>query len=195
MDRRSQLPTALGIPSLIVLDGQQRLASCIIFISAVRSWLSQYTPHQNDANKIQEAFIGRSELGEVALQPRLVMNSANNQTFSDYIVSSVATDHIQAALSTLKKQDRNRKLLEATLYCRDRIATLATQLGSPDETAKRLIAVVKYLRDQAAVVRLIVSSESAAFTIFETLNDRGLELSPLDLVKNYLDGIPSAVGS
>ena len=53
---------------------------------------------------------------------------------------------------------------------------------------RRLIKIVVYLRDQANVARLIVSSEAAAFTIFETLNDRGLELSPLDLVKNYLFG-------
>jgi hypothetical protein len=36
------------------------------------------------------------------------------------------------------------------------------------------------------MVTLFVQSEDLAFTIFETLNDRGLELSPLDLVKNFL---------
>ena len=45
---------------------------------------------------------------------------------------------------------------------------------------------VEYLRDQVTVVKLTVTSEGAAYTIFETLNDRGLDLSPLDLVKNHL---------
>ena len=174
--------------NLIVLDGQQRLATGVIFISAVRSWLSQYSQHQKDASQIQEWFIGRSELGEKQLQPRLIMNSANNQVFSDYIVNSVATEHISKALSKLKRQDRNRNLLEAALLCRNRIASIATETGDPDETAKRLIKIVLYLRDHVSVARLIVSSEAAAFTIFETLNDRGLALSPLDLVKNYLFG-------
>lgn len=173
---------------LIVLDGQQRLATGVIFISAVRSWLSQFSQHQKDANQIQEWFIGRSELGEKALQPRLIMNSANNQHFNDFIVKAVPTEHISAAIEKLKRQDRNRKLLQAALYCRERVSELATKIGNPDETAKRLIKIVVYLRDQANVARLIVSSEAAAFTIFETLNDRGLELSPLDLVKNYLFG-------
>jgi hypothetical protein len=31
-----------------------------------------------------------------------------------------------------------------------------------------------------------VHGDESAYTIFETLNDRGMELSPLDLVKNYL---------
>jgi hypothetical protein len=42
------------------------------------------------------------------------------------------------------------------------------------------------MRDKVSVVRLVVASEEVAFTIFETLNDRGLDLSPLDLVKNHL---------
>jgi len=45
---------------------------------------------------------------------------------------------------------------------------------------------VEYLRDQVTVVKLTVTSEGAAYTIFETLNDRGLDLSPLDLVKDHL---------
>jgi hypothetical protein len=44
------------------------------------------------------------------------------------------------------------------------------------------------MRDKVSVVKLSVASEEAAYTIFETLNDRGLDLSPLDLVKNHLFG-------
>jgi hypothetical protein len=171
---------------LIVLDGQQRLATAIIFISAVRNWLAQYTPHQKDANQMQDWFIGRSELGETEPLARLILNSANNQTFSDYIVNSIPIDEIKTALQKLKRQDRNRKLLEAALYCRDRVAEIATNARKPDETARRLIKIVRYLQDNVSVARLMVSSDGAAFTIFETLNDRGLDLSPLDLLKNYL---------
>lgn len=48
---------------LIVLDGQQRLATAVIVFSAIRAWFLQYTEYQPDAAKIQEWFIGRSELG------------------------------------------------------------------------------------------------------------------------------------
>jgi len=37
-------------------------------------------------------------------------------------------------------------------------------------------------------VRLIVPNEANAYTVFETLNDRGLDLTALDLVKNYISG-------
>jgi hypothetical protein len=39
------------------------------------------------------------------------------------------------------------------------------------------------------VVRLTVPNESNAFRVFETLNDRGMDLSAIDLLKNYLFGL------
>lgn len=173
---------------LIVLDGQQRLATGVIYASAVRSWLSGYSQHRQDADQIQSSFIGRAELGETRLLPRLIMNSANNKAFHDYVVSSVPTSDIQASLKGLKRQDRNRRLLEAVVYCRSRVESLARKLDNAGNTATALIENIKYLRDRASIARLVVSDDGVAFTIFESLNDRGMDLSPLDLIKNYLFG-------
>jgi hypothetical protein len=112
----------------IVLDGQQRLASAVIFFSAVRNWLRQYGGDlEKDADKIQGWFIGRSELGETELRPRLVLNSANHQTFLDYIVNPVPIGDIRAAHSRLKRYDRNRRLIEAAIYCYDRVAAISAE--------------------------------------------------------------------
>ena len=173
---------------LIVLDGQQRIATAVIVFSAIRSWLAQYSEYQADSAKIQEWFIGRSELGQKNPEPRLTMNSANDKTFNDFVINSVAISDIRAALDKLKKQDRNRKLLESVVYAHERIAQLATAKGDPKAAAKYLFGFVTFLRDKVSVVKLSVASEEAAYTIFETLNDRGLDLSPLDLVKNHLFG-------
>ncbi len=107
-----------------------------------------------------------------------------------YRQKSVAFTDIRAALEKLKKQDRNRKLLESLAYAHERIAQLATAKGKGDSkaAAKYLFGFVNFMRDKVSVVKLSVASEEAAYTIFETLNDRGLDLSPLDLVKNHLFG-------
>src|SRR5258708_9858374 len=173
---------------LVVLDGQQRLATAVIVFSAIRSWLVQYSEFQSDAGKIQEWFIGRSELGQKNPEPRLTMNSANDKTFNDFVITTVAVSDIRDALEKLKKQDRNRKLLEATVYAHDRIAQLAATKGDHKVAAKYLFEFVNFMRDKVSVVKLSVASEEASYTIFETLNDRGLDLSPLDLVKNHLFG-------
>jgi hypothetical protein len=171
---------------LIVLDGQQRLATAVVFLSAVRNWLQQYSERQDDAGKIQDWFIGSSELGERQPRPRLVMNAANNRAFSDYVAQAVPITDIENALGRLRRNDRSRRLLECARYCHQIVAAKVTEAGEPDAAARALFKVVNYLRDSATVVTLHVQSEDLAFTIFETLNDRGLELSPLDLVKNFL---------
>src|SRR5207248_8011686 len=47
---------------------------------------------------------------------------------------------------------------------------------------------VDFLENNARVIWVTVPDESAAYVIFETMNDRGLELSATDLIKNYLFG-------
>jgi hypothetical protein len=169
----------------IVLDGQQRLATAVIFFSAVRNWLKQFSEFEEDAQKIEGWFIGRSELRKRKAEPRIVLNSANHQTFEDFIVKSVPVSHTQLALKKMKKYDRNRRMLEASVYCHDRIAEMAKG-SDPEQVANRLCSMVNYFRDAVGVVCLNVKDEDNAFTIFETLNDRGMDLSPLDLVKNFL---------
>jgi hypothetical protein len=164
------------------------IATAVIVFSAIRSWLAQYTEYQSDAQKIQEWFIGRSELGQKDPEPRLTMNSANDKTFNDFVIKSVALSDIRSALDKMKKQDRNRKLLESLVFAHERIAQLATAKGDPKIASKYLFDFVNFMRDKVSVVKLSVASEEAAYTIFETLNDRGLDLSPLDLVRNHLFG-------
>jgi hypothetical protein len=45
---------------------------------------------------------------------------------------------------------------------------------------------VGFIRDKAQVIWLTVADYADAYVIFETLNDRGLDLSLSDLLKNYL---------
>ena len=51
-------------PEFLVLDGQQRLATAVIYFSAVRNWLGQYSQFGKDAGRVDEWFIGRTELGQ-----------------------------------------------------------------------------------------------------------------------------------
>jgi hypothetical protein len=47
-------------------------------------------------------------------------------------------------------------------------------------------SLADFITDTIRVVTFVVEDDDTAYTIFETLNDRGLELSPLDLIKNYM---------
>jgi hypothetical protein len=102
-------------------------------------------------------------------------------------VSSIqCRPRITAAAHALPKEDRNRALLEAALYVNKRISEIANALNDREAAKNYLLSLVTYLTDTVQIVRLVVRGDEAAYTIFETLNDRGMDLAPLDLVKNYL---------
>jgi hypothetical protein len=179
------IPSDLG--DYTILDGQQRIATTVIILSAVRNWLRSYG-FNRDADQIQSTFIARRELGEDNLHSRLFLNEVNNHHFDTFVINERPTADIQTALSKLKRYDANRTLLEAVLFCRSAITKMTDQLGDKEKGAKELFKFVKYLRDNVRVVRLTVPNEADAYTVFETLNDRGLDLTVLDLVKNYIFG-------
>jgi Protein of unknown function DUF262/Protein of unknown function (DUF1524) len=169
-----------------ILDGQQRLATTTIIFAAIRDWLRQYEGYQDEARTIQDRYIGGKELGEKDPTPQLVLNRANNSMFFDYVVNSKAIEDVNTALEKLKRHDPNRELLKAVIYTHDRIKRIAAKINDPAESAQHFYALIAFFRDRIRTVRLTVADENAAYTLFETLNDRGIDLSPLDLVKNFL---------
>ena len=60
---------------------------------------------------------------------------------------------------------------------------LCENTNAPED---RLNDLVDYLLNNVKVIWLTAASDANAFVIFETLNDRGLELATSDLLKNYI---------
>jgi len=173
-------------PSFQVLDGQQRLATTLMILGAIRNWLGGYSAYHKAQTQIEERYLGESDLGEEQVKPKLVLNAANNDVFSRFVIKAVPLSDIEKALSVCKKADRNRALLEAAVYINKRIIDKGKSFDDPEKAKSYFLHLVTYMNDTVQIVRLVVSGDEAAYTIFETLNDRGMELSPLDLVKNHL---------
>lgn len=173
-------------PSFQVLDGQQRLATTLMVLGAIRNWLGAYSSYHKAHTQIEERYLGESDLGEEEVRPKLVLNAANNDVFHRLVIKSVPLTDIERTLAGCKKADRNRALLEAATYINKRILNKAGIFENSDAAKDYFLRLVTYINDTVQIVRLVVSGDEAAYTIFETLNDRGMELSPLDLVKNHL---------
>jgi uncharacterized protein with ParB-like and HNH nuclease domain len=57
----------------------------------------------------------------------------------------------------------------------------------PDSLKKQALAFfIDWLIDNVILVEIVTYSDDDAYTIFETMNDRGLSLSPTDMLKGYL---------
>jgi hypothetical protein len=121
-----------------------------------------------------------------SLLARITMNAANDQIFNDHVVQSSTASEIDATLQTMKKRDRSRRMLEAAVYTHRWVKERAETYGQRADAAQYLFDLVKYVREKVGVVKLVVPSDEMAYTVFETLNDRGLALSPLDLVKTFI---------
>ncbi|MEQ6889397.1 DUF262 domain-containing HNH endonuclease family protein [Halomonas sp. CS7] len=169
-----------------ILDGQQRLATTTMIYSAIRQWLRD-NGLDAEAAKIQNDFIGISEIGEEQDEPRIVLNVNNRDVFQELIVNPCPDKNIEIKLASEGRYTSTRKLLEAALLCRKYIANLAEKQGyEKKQKSTVLFQMAKYIRDRVQVNCLDVSAPENAYTIFESLNDRGIDLSVLDLLKNHL---------
>jgi hypothetical protein len=175
-----------GKDRLIILDGQQRLATAILILAAIREWLRS-RGFQTDADQIQGEYIAKRELGGATLEPLLILNRTNNPSFEKYVIAELPDEEITADLKSLRIHDPNRRLLEATIHCRQWIRELASK-SQKEKASESLFTFARFLEANVKVVRLVVPNEANAYTIFETPNDRGLDLTALDLVKNYMFG-------
>ncbi len=114
------------------------------------------------------------------------MTPANNEIFQQFVIGAVPVSDIEKAIKGRPSEDRNKTLLKATLLVNRHIEKKAAEFASTDAARDYLVGLIQYLTDTVQVVRFVLPGDNAAYTIFETLNDRGLELAPLDLVKNYV---------
>lgn len=176
--------TKTDTPVLKVLDGQQRLATSLMIFSAMRNWLSQHTECQKFEFQTESNFLGRPDVGETQIMPKLTLTAANNDMFQNYVVNKASVDEIATALTDC--DDRNKNLMKAVRYVNEYLFKKLGSFGSVERAETYCQDITKYIAKEVSVVSFVLDKDEAAYTIFETLNDRGLALKPLDLVKNYL---------
>lgn len=170
---------------LKVLDGQQRLATTIMIFSAIRNWFHKYGEYPRIEHQFGE-FIGSSDLGSEIVEPRLSLTPANNDAFQKFIVNTVPISDVAAAIRANSQGERSKTLLKAALLINRLIEGRAAGFETREQAKDYFVKLGNFLTGTVRIVSFVVNDDAAAYTIFETLNDRGLELAALDLVKNYL---------
>src|SRR3712207_3410967 len=131
---------------LRVLDGQQRLATTIIILSAIRAWFGGNEGGAGTANQIQGDFIGRSALGESVMLPKLSLNFNNDDRFQRFVVNGSPIAEVRRERASINKNAPNFPLLDAIAYCHSRIADTASGHGNASITADYLVRLAKFIR-------------------------------------------------
>jgi hypothetical protein len=175
----SVVMTRVGPEELEIVDGQQRLATSYMILCAIRDhFLLENDPTR--AQAVTERYICTSDLKSKRTLSRLVLNATDDPFFQEHVTdrSTTKTGPIKAS------KPSHDRIAEAFRLISDRVAKIAEVAGSASDDA--LIKWVEYVAHGAAVIRVIVPDHATAFTIFETLNDRGIPLAISDLRKNFL---------
>ena len=169
-----------------IIDGQQRLTTLTILVLAVVDTLNDLVKREIDVENNEKRiellitdFIGKKSLSSLNYENKIELNESNNPFFSTYITNFRKPVNIK---STIKS---NKLLFDCFNYYKE----LIKEEIFMNEDVSSLISFVEYISDSLLFIQITATDDLSAYLIFETLNDRGLDLSVTDLLKNYLFSI------
>ncbi|MCY3756230.1 MAG: DUF262 domain-containing HNH endonuclease family protein [Acidobacteria bacterium] len=168
----------------LVIDGQQRLATLSLFALAVIAKLKEMadTGIDSDANAersqgLRNRFVGEKDPASLTESSRLYLNATDDAFYQDYLVQ------LRQPLNPRGLTKSNQLLWKCFNYFTERLGELGALKSDGQALASLLSETVAR---QLIFILVTVDDELNAYTVFETLNARGLELTTTDLLKNYL---------
>lgn len=166
-----------------VYDGQQRLATTMILIAAIRDFFFKNKDIKT-ADSIAQESLRSVERRQLELRPHLRLSAEDNQFFVDRVLRAPSEPERIAAKPDPKKE--SHELIDtAAREAAAHVEAITKQLQHADKS-QLLHRWLDFLSEGARVIWVEVADEQTAFRIFETMNDRGLKLSAADLIKNYV---------
>ncbi|WP_104084057.1 DUF262 domain-containing protein [Cryobacterium sp. Y11] len=165
---------------LQVVDGQQRLTTLTLLLAAVYSVLKDHVDDLDDDTRTDVINLGRQLVRKIDGQPRVTPQKQGLNLF-DYL--KVLEEAGLPVEGEWKPYYPSRRIAKCYHYFRSAILKLAeTEDLAETEAALRVHEAAM----KAVIVKIEVASHSDAFVLFESLNNRGMPLSPVDLIKNHL---------
>jgi len=169
-------------PDLLVIDGQQRLTTASILISALRSHLLDQG-HDALARILESDFLARSDYQEQLFLPCLALNGHDKAFYNDFLFHNRPYAEIERLAQDDDLPPSNRLLARCFTYMHSKIAERCTADESIVMLAKKIIDA---FNQKLVLIRIDVQDDQNAFLLFEALNERGKDLSKFDLLKNHL---------
>lgn len=165
---------------LHVVDGQQRLTTLTLLLAAVYSVLKENLEELDEDNRTDVVNLGRRLVRKVDGQTRVTPQKQGNNLYDFMAVLQDAGLPVEA---DKKPYYPIRRISKCYQYFRSAILKLAEseEISRSDAAFRVYEAVLK-----AVIVKIEVESHTDAFVLFESLNNRGMPLSPVDLIKNHL---------
>ncbi|MCR6648534.1 MAG: DUF262 domain-containing HNH endonuclease family protein [Cellulomonas sp.] len=172
-----------------VIDGQQRLTTLMILLAVLRDACLD-RGMDNDARKIQTRLLA-DPFAEGDARYKFKTGGVNWPVFRDFVLrepDDAKRRPLEAATELASYvRDRNKPLIANVTRLRDHLARALAD-RTPEQQAAWLVKFTNDLMEKVELVVISVKELADAFLLFETLNDRGLQLSAADLLKSHLLG-------
>ena len=164
-----------------IIDGQQRVATLSVLALAVIDRLQTLPGDANTraanaerASELRKRFIGEKDPASLLESSKLFLNDTDDGFYQDYLVQ------LRPPVNPRGLPKSNRLLWQCFGWFQKRV----TDSGLAGEAMARLLSDT--VARKLLFILITVEDDISAYTVFETLNARGLELSSTDLLKNYL---------
>ena len=164
---------------LELVDGQQRMTTVSILLAAIYDIFSKQPNLVMDQQIELYNLRHKLVLKKTPNQPRLIPQVQNNNQ-QDYF-SVLAQIGVLQDIETVANAG-NRRVFKAFRHFLSRINQYLEHSDSPIIKLQELLEKV----NTATLVKIEVASTSDAYTLFESLNNRGVPLTAIDLIKNKL---------
>jgi len=169
-------------PELMLIDGQQRLTTISLLMCAIRD-IAKEKGDNELAQAISQSYLGSLNLRARKTEPKLILNENNNQFYQENIVESKKLSDLQELAKKRNLPKHNKLVIDAYLFLYKKVQE---RISKTEEFIEALIQLEECIRDKMIAIMISVADEANSYLIFETLNNRGLDLSVADLLKNYL---------
>jgi len=167
-----------------IIDGQQRFTTLSIISLAVISKLKELALNniEKDENTervdlLMKDYIGQKDSVSLTYSSKLFLNENNDSFYQRRLLAFSKPINIRKLL------DSEKLLWKAYEFFTNKINELYLNMNEGSQLASFL---KNKIGKNLLFIQITVEDELNAYTVFETLNSRGVELTSTDLLKNYL---------
>ena len=153
-----------GVEKYVLIDGQQRISTLVVILALIRNLVQKENPTLSDT--IQNSYLLNRDIKSTSEQFKLRPSVTDNPGFEKMMGGST---------------DIGGKFGAAYEYYNRRL----DEEKEKGDKGCELEKLKEIITDNLKFVEIILSEKDDSNRIFETLNSRGLELEPADLLRNF----------
>ncbi|MBL7700879.1 MAG: DUF262 domain-containing protein [Ferruginibacter sp.] len=167
-----------------IIDGQQRFTTLSLLTLAIINKIKNLAndgiekeANTERADLLMKQYIGQKDPSSLHYSSKLFLNENNDGFYQQRLLT------YREPVNYSKLIDSDKLLWDAYLFFVKNVNLLFSNETSGEKIASFLTRTTGEL---LKFIQITVVDELNAYTVFETLNSRGVELTSTDLLKNYL---------